>query len=75
MKQVEIMNAVHWDGHHRECGDVIQVKDSDADWLIARKKAKPYEGNSAPVVNRVIEVETSDAPKLTKRTWKRKDSE
>ena len=55
MKQVEIMNAVHWDGHHRECGDVIQVKDSDADWLIARKKAKPYEGNSAPVVNRVIE--------------------
>ena len=75
MKQVEIMNAVHWDGHHRECGDVIQVKDSDADWLIARKKAKPYEGNSAPVVNRVIEVETSEAPKLTKRTWKRKDSE
>ena len=75
MKQVEIMNAVHWDGHHRECGDVIEVKDSDADWLIARKKAKPYEGNSAPVVNRVIEVETSEAPKLTKRTWKRKDSE
>jgi hypothetical protein len=75
MKQVEIMNAVHWDGHHRECGDVIQVKDSDADWLIGRKKAKLYSGESAPVVNRVIEVETSEAPKLTKRTWKRKDSE
>lgn len=75
MKQIEIISAVHWDGEHRAPGDVIQVKDSDADWLIARKKARPYDGNSAPVVNRVIEVETSEAPKLTKRTWKRKDSE
>lgn len=75
MKQVEIISAVHWDGHHRDCGDVIEVKDSDADWLIARKKAKPYTATMAPVVNRVIEVETSEAPKLTKRTWKKKDSE
>lgn len=75
MKQVEIISAVHWDGHHRDCGDVIEVKDSDADWLIARKKAKPYAATMAPVVNRVIEVETSEAPKLTKRTWKKKDSE
>jgi hypothetical protein len=74
MKQVEIISAVHWDGHHRDCGDVIQVKESDADWLISRQKAKPYSGETAPVVNRVIEVETSEAPKLTKRTWKRKDS-
>jgi hypothetical protein len=74
MKQVEIISAVHWDGHHRECGDVIQVKESDADWLISRKKAKPYSGETAPVANRVIEVDTSEAPKLTKRTWKRKDS-
>lgn len=74
MKQVEIISAVHWDGHHRDCGDVIEVKDTDADWLIARKKAKPYTATIAPIVNRVIEVETSDAPKLTKRTWKRKDS-
>jgi hypothetical protein len=74
MKQVEIISAVHWDGHHRDCGDVIQVKESDADWLISRKKAKPYSGETAPVVNRVIEVETSESPKLTKRTWKRKDS-
>jgi hypothetical protein len=74
MKQVEIISAVHWDGHHRECGDVIQVKESDADWLISRKKAKLYSGETAPVVNRVIEVDTSEAPKLTKRTWKRKDS-
>lgn len=74
MKQVEIIAAVHWDGYHRESGDVIQVKDTDADWLIARGKAKPYDGNSATVVNRVIEVDTSEAPKLTKRTWKRKDS-
>jgi len=75
MKQVEIISAVHWDGHHRDCGDVIEVKDTDAEWLIARKKAKPYTATIAPIVNRVIEVETSDAPKLTKRTWKRKDSE
>jgi hypothetical protein len=74
MKQVEIISAVHWDGHHRDCGDVIQVKESDADWLISRQKAKPYTATIAPVVNRVIEVETSEAPKLTKRTWKRKDS-
>ena len=71
MKQVEITNAVHWDGQHRGPGDVIEVKDSDADWLIGRKKARPYDGKLAPVANRVIEVETSEAPKLTKRTWKR----
>jgi hypothetical protein len=68
--KVEIIAAVHWDGHHRESGDVIEVKEWDANWLISRKKAKPYDG-TAPIINRVVALETSDQPKLTKRTWKK----
>jgi hypothetical protein len=68
--KVEIISAVHWDGHHRESGDVIDVKEWDANWLISRKKAKPYDG-TAPVINRVVALETSEQPKLTKRTWKK----
>ncbi len=68
--KVEIISAVHWDGHHRESGDVIEVKEWDANWLISRKKAKPYDG-TAPIINRVIALETSEQPKLTKRTWKK----
>ena len=68
--KVEIISAVHWDGHHRESGDVIEVKGWDANWLISRKKAKPYDG-TAPIINRVVALETSDQPKLTKRTWKK----
>jgi hypothetical protein len=73
--KVEITSAVHWDGHHRDVGDVIEVKDADASWLIGRGKAKKYDGDTAPIVNRVVEVEASEQPKLTKRTWKKKDSE
>jgi len=51
--QVEIISAVHWDGEHRDPGAVIDVKDWDANWLISRKKAKPYDG-TAPVINRVV---------------------
>jgi hypothetical protein len=68
--KVEIISAVHWDGHHRESGDVIEVKEWDANWLISRKKAKVYDG-TAPIINRVVALETSDQPKLTKRTWKK----
>ena len=68
--KVEIISAVHWDGHHRESGDVIEVKEWDANWLISRKKAKPYDG-TAPIINREVALETSDQPKLTKRTWKK----
>ena len=68
--KVEIISAVHWDGHHRESGDVIEVKEWDANWLISRKKAKLYDG-TAPIINRVVALETSDQPKLTKRTWKK----
>jgi hypothetical protein len=68
--KVEIISAVHWDGHHRESGDVIEVKEWDANWLISRKKAKVYDG-TAPIINRVVALETSEQPKLTKRTWKK----
>jgi hypothetical protein len=68
--KVEIISAVHWDGHHRESGDVIDVKEWDANWLISRKKAKLYDG-TAPIINRVVALETSEQPKLTKRTWKK----
>ena len=63
--KVEIISAVHWDGHHRDSGDVIEVREWDANWLISRKKAKPYDG-TAPIINRVVALETSEQPKLTK---------
>lgn len=72
--QVEILSSVHWDGHHRDAGDVIDVKEWDANWLICRKKAKPYTGKNPvddPPMNRVVGLETSSEPKLTKRTWKK----
>jgi hypothetical protein len=68
--KVEITNPVHWDGEHRDCGDIIDVKDSDADWLMSRGKAVPY-AQKASVENRSVALEDSPQPKLSKRTWKK----
>jgi hypothetical protein len=72
--KVEIKSAVHWNGEHRDAGDVITVKDSDASWLISRGKAVPYV-ETVPLENRAVMLENSPQPKLTKRTWKKKASE
>lgn len=74
MIKVELLAGVHWDGEHREMGDVIEVKEADANWLIGRRKAKVYTGDEAPVLNRAVAIETSDQPPLTKRTWKRRSA-
>ncbi len=71
--KVEITSPVHWDGEHRDCGDVITVKDSDASWLISRGKAVPY-AEKAPIENRAVALEDSAQPKLSKRTWKKSPS-
>lgn len=71
--KVEITNAVHWDGEHRDVGDVLDVKEFDANWLISRGKAVPYI-ERAPLDNRAIALENSPQPKLTKRSWKKKQN-
>lgn len=68
--KVEITRGIHWNGEHRDPGDVIEVSEADASWLFGRQKAKPY-NDTAPVINRAVEIPTSDQPKLTKRTWKK----
>lgn len=70
--KVELTRAIFWDGKHRDGGEVIDVKDFDAHTLIAYGKAKPYSEPMAPMVNRAVEIETSTAPKTTKRTYRKK---
>lgn len=71
--KVEITSAVHWDGEHRDVGSVIEVKQSDADWLTARGKAIPYV-ERAPLENRAVFLLNSAQPVIQKRTWKKKAS-
>jgi hypothetical protein len=68
--KVEVLSGIVWDGLHRDIGDVIEVKPQDASWLISRGRAKVAD-ETAPAINRAVAVETSQQPKLTKRTWKK----
>jgi hypothetical protein len=67
-----LKSAVLWDKEHRDAGEVIEVNDSDASWLMSRGKAVPYEVPPEPFKNRAEEITTSEAPKTTKRSWKKK---
>jgi hypothetical protein len=82
--KVQITSGIQWDNKHCEPGDVIDVKDADAAWLIGRAKAKKYVEQSAqpiptapvdePIIDRSVGLETSSEPKLTKRrSWKKQD--
>lgn len=71
--KVEITSSVHWNGEHRDVGSVIDVKEFDADWLIARGKAVPY-AERAPLENRAVALQNSAQPVIGKRTWKKKAS-
>lgn len=71
--KVEITRGVQWDGKTCEPGDVIEVKEFDANWLINRGKAVPYVPK-APVENRAVALEHSAQPKLTRRSWKKNSS-
>ncbi len=71
--KVEIIHEVHWNGEHRDVGSVIEVKDTDAQWLISRKKAIPYVEKAA-IENRAVALPESAQPKLSKRTWKKSES-
>jgi hypothetical protein len=73
--KVMLKSAVLWDKEHRDAGEVIEVNDVDASWLMSRGKAVPYAEPEKPVKNRAEEVETSEAPKTTKRAWKKKAAE
>jgi hypothetical protein len=71
--KVEIIHQVHWDNEHRDVGAVIDVKETDAQWLISRKKAIPYV-EKAEIENRAVALPESAQPKLSKRTWKKSES-
>lgn len=73
--KIELTGAVQWDGQHRDIGEVIDISDFDAHTLISRGRAKPYApelGDPVKQQNRSVGLETSDAPKTIKRTYKRK---
>ena len=73
--KVMLRSAVLWDKEHRDAGEVIEVNDSDASWLMSRGKAVPYAEPVKPVKNRAEEIATSETPKTTKRTWKKTKAE
>lgn len=84
--KVTITSGIQWDNKHCEPGDVIDVKDSDAAWLIGRGKAKAYVPKPAelmpvapvdePIIDRSVGLETSSEPKLTKRrSWKKQENQ
>lgn len=73
--KVMLRSAILWDKEHRDAGEVIEVNDSDASWLMSRGKAVPYAEPEKPVKNRAEEVATTETPKTTKRAWKKTKSE
>lgn len=78
--KVMVTSGIQWTGHHRDPGDVIDVSEADAAWLIGRKKAKKYVEPAPipdePMVDRSVGLETSSQPKLTKRrSWKKQENQ
>lgn len=75
--KVKILRGIEWDGLARQPGDVVDVKEFDANWLVSRGKAEIADQNaitdnySRPIENRAVALENSAQPKLTKRTWKK----
>ena len=71
--KVELIGSIRWDGHHRDAGEVLDLSDFDAHTLISRGRAKRFVEKETPVINRAVELQTSDAPKTTKRrSYKKK---
>jgi len=72
--KVELLSSIQWDMQHRDAGEVLDISNNDAHWLISRGRAKPYAEPEYPVENRSVALETSDAPKVYKRTYKKKSA-
>jgi len=72
--KVEITRNTFWDGKPYEVGQVVDLSDRQAEEMMANGKAKPHAEPQAPIINRAIELETSDE-KVTKRQWRKKPSQ
>ncbi len=71
--KVRLTSSVVWTGDHREAGDVLDVSDVDAKWLISRGRAVTYVEPQVIDTNRAIGVKKSEPETLTKRrSYKRK---
>jgi len=71
--KIKILNAVLWNGEHREVGDVFDVSELDAINLISRGRAVAYSEPAAIDTNRAVGVTKSEPETLTKRrSYKRK---
>lgn len=76
--KVRILRGIEWDGLPRKEGDVLDLKEWDANWLISRGKAVLAEETavvdnySRPIENRAVALDNSAQPQLTKRTVKKK---
>lgn len=71
--KVRLTSSVVWTGDHREAGDVLDVSDIDAHWLMSRGRAVKYEEPQVIDTNRAIGVKKSEPETLTKRrSYKRK---
>jgi len=71
--KVRLTSSVVWTGDHREAGDVLDVDEVDAKWLISRGRAVTYEEPQVIDTNRALGVKKSEPETLTKRrSYKRK---
>jgi len=74
--KIKILNAILWDGEHREVGDVFELQDQDAINLINRGRAVAYSEPAAIDTNRAVGVTKSGPDNVTKRkSYKRKTSD
>lgn len=51
MKRIELTEPHEHDGRVRPAGDVIELDDTDADWLVSLKKAKAAASNPKPAAH------------------------
>lgn len=71
--KIEFTRGTVWSGQAYDAGQIIEVSDADANWLIHRGKAKAFvETVKAPLTDRKADVEkTTSQPKSTKRFYKK----
>jgi len=74
--KVMLRSSILWEKEHRDAGEVIEVSEIDAQWLIGRGRAVPYAEPQKPATNRAVDLETSEQPQKTvKRSWKKKTAD
>lgn len=68
--KVQLTNGIRWNQQSHGVGDVIDVSDVDASWLLSRGKAIPFD-EGTKTADRSVGLEKSDAAPVKKRAKKK----